>query len=106
MNFKDFVATDMDTFMNTEEFADTRKVNGKEMVIIIDDEELAKRKSSASNPTDGVYNAALLFYVRKSYFDSKPVPEQVMRFDKTVYRITDVQEDDVMYTILLERNAS
>lgn len=105
--FHEMVERDIDAvFFNLDEFAEKKMIDGKEMDIVIDEDELQRRKSNTSNPTDGVYNAQLLFYVKKSYFDSRPVPGQPMRVEKRIYRIADVQEDAVCYTITLERNAS
>ena len=104
--FKEMLQNDLTVFFNQDEFAETRLIDGKEMVIVIDDEELAKRKSSASNPTDGIYNAALLFYVRKSDFDEKPEPGQHIEVEHEIYRVATIEEDAVMYTIALERNGT
>lgn len=93
-------------FLNPEEFGTPHMVNGREMIIVIDEDELQHRKSSASNPTDGVYHASLLFYAFKADFEKRPVMDSLMKIDKRDYKVADVQEDEVMYTITLRRIGS
>lgn len=93
-------------FLNPEEFGTQHIVNGREMIIVIDEDQLQHRKSSASNPTDGVYNAFLLFYALKSDFEKRPVTDSSIRIDDRNFRVSDVQEDEVMYTITLKRAGS
>lgn len=93
-------------FMNPAEFGVMHKVNGRDMVIVIDDDQLQYRKSSASNPTDGVYNASLLCYTLKSDFEKRPVIGSTMKIDSRDYKVADLQEDEVMYTITLRRIGS
>lgn len=103
MSFKDQLAHDaMNVFMNTQEFAEVRTINGKPTEIIPDDFLLQERKSSASNPTDGVYNATFLFHVLKTDID-KPVIGADLKMGALMYTIADVQEDDAMYTVTLRR---
>ncbi len=93
-------------FMNLEEFGQPHLVNGREMIIVIDEDQLQHRKSSASNPTDGVYNASLLIYALKSDFEKRPVTDSSMKIDDRNFKVADVQEDEVMYTITLRRAGS
>lgn len=104
--FKEMLNNDMSVFINVDEFGETKLIDGEEMSIVVDEDELQRRKLSASNPTDGIYSASLLFYVEKHYFTKRPVPESTMRINKAIYRVVEVQEDDVMYTIVLARNRS
>lgn len=105
-NFKDIIAADSTTFLNPDEFGMAHTIDDREMVIIIDDDELRRRKSS-SNPTDGIYDAELLFFALKSDLPSRPVIGRPMKVDGRLFRVMDVNGDDpVMYTIILERNGS
>ncbi|MGG4346449.1 hypothetical protein ABEW68_33020 [Paenibacillus lautus] len=105
--FKDQLERDARyVFLNPEEFGTLHIVNGREMIIVIDEDELQQRKSKATNPTDGVYNASLLFYALKAEFEKRPVTESSMRIDDRNFRVTDVQDDGVMYTITLKRAGS
>jgi hypothetical protein len=107
MSFKDFIAADAAVFINPDEFAEKHNLDGRDIDIVIDDDELQRRKLKATNPEDGIYSAVLLFYAMKSDFAARPVIGKPLKLDNRIYRINDVQVDDpVMYTITLERNGS
>lgn len=93
-------------FLNPEEFGTPHIVNGREMIIVIDEDQLQHRKSNASNPTDGVYKASMLFYAFKSDFEKRPFIDSSMRIDDKDFKVVDVQEDEIMYTITLRRIGS
>lgn len=106
MGFKEQVQEDLDTvFFCGEEFAESHQVNGREILIIVDNEQLAEfysRKSSAV--TEQIFTESILFYVRKNDLDFEPVPHQYLEYDGSGYLITDVKEDESMYAIVLEAN--
>ncbi|MEF3312618.1 hypothetical protein PV433_27380 [Paenibacillus sp. GYB004] len=104
---KDVIASDATTFLNLNEFAEKKSVDGNEITILIDDDELQKRRSKATNPSDGIYSAVMLFYAFKTDFAARPIIGKHMKIDNRTYRVSDVQDDDpVMYTIILERTGS
>ena len=125
-SFKDQIERDIKAvFLNEREFADWHEIafmsppkNGLpappeppvRMLVIVDDDELRDRKSSASNPTDGVYDADLLFYAQRAdfllNFGRLPVLQSKIRFDERTYTVTDIQDDENMVTITLGRKGS
>ncbi|MGG4218803.1 hypothetical protein ABEW32_11285 [Paenibacillus jamilae] len=125
-SFKDQIERDVKSvFLNEREFADWHEIafmsppkNGLpatpeqpvKMLVIIDDDELRDRKSSASNPTDGVYDADLLFYAQRAdfflYFGRLPVLQSKIKFDGRIYTVVDLQDDGDMITVTLGRKGS
>jgi hypothetical protein len=101
-DFKAQIAADTATFLNLDEFADSHEIDGRIITVLVDEEELQTRKSSSSNPTDGIYDAVLLFYAKKADFPERPVIGKPMQFDDRTLKVADVQEDAVMYTITLK----
>lgn len=112
-------------FLNEKEFADWHEIafmsppkNGLpatpeppvKMLVIVDDDELRDRKSSASNPTDGVYDADLLFYAQRAdfllNFSRLPALQSKIRFDGRIYTVADLQDDGNMITVTLGRKGS
>ncbi len=112
-------------FMNPNEFGSWHEVsmlqapqgglpapeNGPHQVLlVVDDDELRDRKSSASNPTDGVYDASLLFYAQKAdfllLFGKLPVLKSRLKVDGKSFTVSDVQEDDNMITVTLSSRQS
>ena len=107
MSFKDFVVADATVFINPAEFAEKHNLDGQDIDIVIDDDELQRRKLKATNPEDGIHSAVLLFYAMKSDFAARTVIGRPLKLDNRIYRINDVQGDDpVLYTITLDRNGS
>ncbi|MNW32436.1 hypothetical protein D3C74_93780 [compost metagenome] len=125
-SFKDQLEKDVkDVFLNEKEFADWHEIafmsppkNGLpatpeppvKMLVSVDDDELRDRKSSASNPTDGVYDADLLFYAQRAdfllNFDRLPVLQSKINFDGRIYTVADLQDDGNMITVTLGRKGS
>ncbi|KJF27911.1 hypothetical protein [Clostridium aceticum] len=106
-NFKDFLSSDLDNvFFNEDEFAETHTVDGKEMKVIVDNDALTERKLSSrtSKPSDGVYVGDILFHVMAKVYEGRPAIGKILKFDGKLYRISDFQEEEGMYTITIVRN--
>jgi hypothetical protein len=41
--FKDYIAKDLDVFFNPEEFSESHKINGKDITVVIDNDQLKER---------------------------------------------------------------
>lgn len=127
MNLRDQMQIDAQkVFFNPLEFGEIHEINllqkGADkgfpanytppaaLIIIIDDDELQDRKSSASNPTDGVYEASLLFHARKSdfilAFNKIPVLQSQLKLDGKTYKVTDLQDDGIIIKVTLSGNRS
>ena len=101
--FKDQVGTDLvETFFNDEELASVHNINDKDMLIVLDNDELTRRKIGRVNDyTAGVYEGDLLFYVREEVCGKRPKVGDHVRFDGEICRVTDSSSDTGMYTITL-----
>ncbi len=102
--FKDVVRKDVkNIFLNLEEFGTMHQVGGRELCIIIDENELTEReKKQFGRGRDGVYKKTLLFYVAAEDFGPLPAPEQVLLLDGRKYLITEAVNEDGIYSISLE----
>ena len=58
-------------FLNTDEFAEYRKINGKSIRVIIDQNELIDRNAGSPH-SDGTYAGTVLIYVLADEFGAKP----------------------------------
>ena len=105
MGFRDDLEADLETFFNEDEFASLHLVNGVEMAIILDND-LLKERQRKSNDPDGIYIGDLLFHAKKSIFGDRPVPGQIINLDGKIYRVADMQEDEMVYSITLAANES
>lgn len=109
MTFKEQIAKDnSDVFMNFDEFADYHTINGKQMLCLVDNNELIDREKryqyKRSLYADGVYLKELLVYVKAEDFGPLPAIGRVCTFDKKSYLISDAINEDGIYSLCLEAN--
>lgn len=109
LSFKDQIKSDnANIFMNTTEFSDVHLVNGKEMAIQIDNNEMIDREKryqyKRSLYADGVYLKELLIYVRAEEFGPLPAVGRTLILDGKAYIISDAINEDGIYSLSLEAN--
>lgn len=106
-SFKEILNQDIENvFLNTLEFADIHNVDGKNMPIQIDDNEVIEREKKAKSNMDGVYVKQKLIYVKAKDFGSLPAIGRQIMLDGKRYLITDSTDEYGIYTITLEGNRS
>lgn len=106
MGFKDYMELDIDTFMNFEEFGEYHIIDGKEILVIVDDNEYIKRTKGEGSRVDGVFQKTKLFYVKSKDFGNLPAVGRILRFDKKDYSIKSAIDENGIYSIELEVNVS
>lgn len=105
MGFKDMIKEDVkDIFLNPEEFGEPHMVDGKEMTIIIDDNELVEREKKVQTMAEGLHNRQLLIYVSAEDFGPEPLINRLLELDGNYYTVTDVSNEGGIYAISLEVN--
>lgn len=109
MTFKEQIAKDNRTvFMNIDEFGDIHNVNGKDMTVLIDNNELVDREKRYqyrhSLYADGVYLKELLIYVHAEDFGPLPSIGRIVTFDNKTYIVSDAINEDGIYSLCLEAN--
>lgn len=104
--FKDQAAADLGSvwFSGLEEFWETHSVNGADMRVVVDNDELirrsAKRVYTASD--SGLYAGHKLIMVRASEYGAKPAIGNQILFDTRRYKVVDVDSQSGLYVIELE----
>lgn len=108
MTFKDIIKNDIDTtFLNEDEFAEKHVVDGKEMTIIIDNNEMLEREKRYKEQIEkGTYVKQILFYVKAGEFGRLPRIGRLLNLDGKNYIVTDAIREGAMYSISLEANKS
>lgn len=107
MTFKDIIKHDVErTFLNEDEFAEKHIVDGKEMTIIIDNNELLEREKKEKQIDNGIFKKQVLFYVSACEFGRLPRIGRLLELDGKKYIVTDAIREGAMYSILLEMNKS
>ncbi len=107
ITFKNIIRTDIDrTFMNLNEFAGTHTVNGKEMPVDVDNNELIDREKKSKSKMDGVYTRSLLIYVRGKDFGPLPTINSKLTLDGKIFLVRDATNEDGLYSLELEATRS
>lgn len=99
--FKDYIQSDIDIFFNPDEFGEVHNINGRNMTIIIDINQLMKRSKVEYQ---GISVGEILYYVRASKYGAKPKQEEYQEFDGRPMYVFDAREDDGIYEIILHSN--
>lgn len=104
-SFKDVLKDDVNnTFMNLDEFADTRIVDGKEIPVIIDENEIIEREKKMKSNMDGVYVKQKLMYVKADDFGALPAIGRAIMLDGKRYIVIDAVDEQGVYSITMESN--
>ena len=105
MTFKEQATADVAAvFFNTDEFSDTHNVNGKDMAVQIDSNELQKRNAGKvySAEAAGLYKGTWLLYTAAAIYGAKPAIGSIISLDGKTRRVLDVKDEAGVYSIELE----
>ena len=106
-NFKEMLDKDLETFFNTEEFAELKRIrcNGMDRTIpvLFDWEETKDRHAIGSATAEGIYGKFIV--IRAKLSDLEKEPRQGMRFwiGNDLFKITNVLNEYNELIIDLER---
>jgi hypothetical protein len=104
---KDYLVSDLATFFNLDEFAETHVINGVEMPAVIDDDIMKERPRQPMdlyNAANGVFIGQKVLYVRLSDIGERPVVGQHIDLDDDLYLVSDCSESMGILEITLEVN--
>lgn len=105
LRFKEQLDADIkNTFMNVDEFAERHVVNGKEIPVVTDNNELMERKKRVNSNMDGIYAKQKLIYVSASDLGALPSQGSVLMLDGQRYRVVDAVSESGIYSITIEEN--
>ena len=104
MSFKDIIKADIsNVFINIDEFSDVHNIDGKDVSIMFDENELIEREIGRTDKyVDGVYKKNLMFYIRADDLSCLPHVGRLMTFDNEEYIVTDSVDEMGIYSISLE----
>lgn len=101
--FKDVLQQDVKrVFLNIDEFGEMHDINGQEILVVIDENELIEREKRIKRNEGELHKKQLLFYVAAEDFGSLPSPGKTLRLDGKQYLITDAEDEGGIYSISLE----
>lgn len=101
MSFKEVVAADRQSvFLNTDFFGETHSIDGKEVDIVIDNDELKRRQGGQEL---AIEESATLFYCKTEAVKRRK-PSQTLNLDGRIYTVDDWQDDMGISTVVLREN--
>ena len=101
--FKEILQQDIKrTFLNVDEFGEMHDINGQEVMIVIDENELTEREKRLRRNEGELHKKQLLFYIAAEDFGNLPAPGKVLKLDQKSYIITDAEDEGGIYSISLE----
>jgi len=108
MTFKDIVKNDVaKVFLNEDEHAEKHLVDGREMTLIIDNNEMLEREKRYYKALEeGISVKQMLFFVSAEEFGRLPRIGRILKVDGRPYKITDAIREGAMYSISLEAKES
>ncbi|CAI3570795.1 conserved hypothetical protein [Clostridium neonatale] len=93
-------------FMNNEEFSDIHLIDGKEMSVMIDENENMERKVLANQNMEGIFKKQKLIYGNAKEFGVLPARGRIINLDCKNYTVVDAVDEYGIYTLTLEANRS
>ncbi|MEZ3453519.1 MAG: hypothetical protein K1W17_04030 [Oscillospiraceae bacterium] len=104
-SFKEILNSDIKSvFLNPSEFGEEHNVQGKTMVIVLDDMENIEREKKVRS--DGFFTKQILFYVSAEDFGEMPSPNGLITLDGKRYTVVDATDEAGIYAITLDANRS
>lgn len=101
MSFKETVASDRHTvFLNTDFFGETHSIDGKEIDIVFDNDELKRRQGGQEL---AIEESATLFYCKTEEVKRRK-PSQTLNLDGRIYTVDDWKDDMGISTVVLREN--
>lgn len=102
MGFKDMVASDRSgVFLDMDFFGETVRVEGKDITVVLDNDELKKRQGGQDI---AVAESTTLFYARSEDLPKRRAPGSNLNVNGRECLIDDWQEDMGMATVILRDN--
>lgn len=105
MMFKEILREDIGAlFFDLDEFAEMHEINGRQMCVVLDSNELLERESGnrIGRYQDGLYRAQLLLYVKAEEYGARPKVGSMLYLDGKPYRVSEAVDEGGVYSITLE----
>ena len=107
MGFKDDVRVDLDgVFFDTEFFAVLHKIDGEDIAVIVDEDELEEinRKESEIAYKGKANKYAVLLYIREKDLKRKYTVNSSLDYDGKMYFVNSIKKMGGLWRLLLGRN--
>lgn len=104
MALRDSFESDLDIFIDTDEFAVTKTINGTPMQVVWDTAQFKRFEEEDIQLTDpaGIYDDILVMEVKTSVYGNKPGVGERVDIDDDFYLVVDVNEWEGLFEIKLQ----
>lgn len=99
IKLRDYFESDLETFINLDEFGSEIAIEKKNISVVVDNDLL--KEMQLSNGGEGLEDSEILFHAKKVDFDFTPRVGQDVLFNESLYYINDVKDDEGIYTITI-----
>lgn len=96
---RDYFDSDLQSAMNTDEFAEEVEIDGNLTIVVMDSDLL--KELQLRNNGEGLTRSELLFHVKKDDLKFTPSEGQDISFKDSLYYINSVKYDEGLYTIAI-----
>jgi len=93
-------------FLHPNEFGEPHVVNGKRMIVVLDDVEHIEREKRMLSDMDGVYVRQIFMFVAAEDFGPLPARGDLLSLDKKRYIVVDAADESGIFSITAEANQS
>lgn len=101
MNFKEQIERDLDVFLNLDEFAELHRVEGVQITVVVDDDQLNKLKQGQIL---GLVEADMLLMGRESDFPARLEPGRLLNVDGREMLVTNSGTAAGLVEVALRQN--
>ena len=102
-SFKEQIADDLDVFLNLSEFAEKHRIEGKQIDVVTDDDQMVKMKNGQIL---GMVEADVLLYGRSSDFPRELSPGSLLNVDGKELMVVASGSDMGLTEVALKQNRS
>ena len=106
---RDYLASDLDTFVNLDEFAKIHDINGCDILAVVDEDIQKERPRGSvdrSPASEGVFIGNVSLFVRLTDIGELPTQGSILRLNSKMYLVSTVSESEGLLEIVLEANES
>lgn len=103
MSFKEQLASDIDVFLNLDEFAEIHNLNGTECPVVATDDSTRAHTKAAGGPRlmDGLHGDSVRLQVRTADLPAIPVQGNNFKYDGKLYKVVSCTNNMGMLNISL-----
>ena len=102
--FMDDVMDDLEDVFFTDEIGEEHNINGENMTVIIDNEELEEIKRLSDEKDTGIYRDDILLYIKENDISKKLKVGSILLLDEKVMFVHSVTKSNGVYKVIVGAN--